>query len=51
MKIDYRETANKIRQFGGKVNPTYRGNDQEKETLLLRKCEELGIEPVYPGHF
>lgn len=51
MNIDYAETANKIRQFGGKVHPRQRGSDAEKKALLLRKCNNLGIAPVYPGQF
>lgn len=49
--INFRETANKIRQFGGKVHPRLRGNAQEKEALLRRKCDELGIAPVIEGQF
>jgi hypothetical protein len=49
MKFDYRETANKIRQFGGKVHPRQKGSDAQKEALLRRKCDELHISPVMVG--
>jgi hypothetical protein len=53
MKMDRPETINKILQFGGKFHAptTFRGvrNDADREAVLQKKCDALGIAPVMRG--
>ncbi len=45
--INYKHTADKIRQFGGKVHPRQKGSDKYRAMLLESKCDALNIAPVY----
>jgi hypothetical protein len=53
MKMDIRETINKVLQFGGRFHApsSFRGVrcDADREAILQKKCDALGIAPVMEG--